>query len=227
MAEQTTFIKVDRNIRTWRWFRNPNTLLVWLWLLTSANIEPHDFEKETIGRGELATSYKSIATNTGLTIQEVRTALGHLKSTGEITVRIRPRYQVISIVCYDRYQANQQAKQQADNRVSTGYQQAANNNQRSKKKGKEGKDGGGATTTTVPPSAADVSAYCQAHGIQTDVAAFIAYNAARGWKRGRQRVEDWQPLLEQWVALDAEYSMNQQDGQERDDFGRPVRKEFQ
>ena len=85
MAEPSTYIKIDRNIIRWRWFKNTNTLIVFLWLLLEANVSDHEFEHEMIHRGEVATSYKTIGISTGLTIQEVRTAILHLKSTGEIT----------------------------------------------------------------------------------------------------------------------------------------------
>jgi hypothetical protein len=117
MAEKTTYIKLDRNIEHWRWWKTRNTLQVFIWLLLHANTADRDFENETIKRGELATSLKSIANSCFLTIDEVRTALGHLKSTGEITSRKRPHYQVITIVSYSKYQeipGKTPSKSQAD-----------------------------------------------------------------------------------------------------------------
>ena len=40
------FITLERKICTWRWFREPNTLVVFLYLILQANYEPHDFECE-------------------------------------------------------------------------------------------------------------------------------------------------------------------------------------
>ena len=51
------FITLERKICTWRWFREPNTLVVFLYLILQANYEPHDFENITIQRGQIATSY--------------------------------------------------------------------------------------------------------------------------------------------------------------------------
>ena len=123
MAEQSTFIKIDRNLKRWRWFTNKNTLLVFLTLLLDANVTDHEFEGEIIHRGEVATSLTSIAKSTNLTIQEVRTGILHLKSTGEITSRRCSKYQVITIVNYKQYQDIQQGKrhnrQQSINNQST------------------------------------------------------------------------------------------------------------
>ena len=104
MADKTTFIKLDRNIITWRWYKNPKILSVFIWLLVKANIKEGHFEKDTINRGSLATSNASIANGTGLTIQNVRTALADLEATGEITRESRNHYQIITIVNYDMYQ---------------------------------------------------------------------------------------------------------------------------
>ena len=135
MAEQSTFIKIDRNIIRWRWFKNSNTLQVFLWLLLNANVTDHDFEKETIHRGQVATSVKTISNENSLTTQQVRTALLHLKSTGEITIKSTNRYQVITIVNYSLYQDKSTNSstmvltnnQQTDNKQITNNQQQYKN----------------------------------------------------------------------------------------------------
>lgn len=127
MCTPSTYIKVDRNLLTWRWFQNADTLKMWLYLLLKANIEDRDFEGITIHRGELATSYPRLMADLGMTLQQVRTNLGHLKATGEITATQHRRFQVISILCYDKYQGIQQAKQQAVNRLSTPIKEYKNN----------------------------------------------------------------------------------------------------
>ena len=106
MAEKSTFIKIDRNITDWRWFRNPRILSVFLWLLIKANIKDGHFEKDTIKRGSLATSNASIADGCGLTIQNVRTALADLEETGEIKRIQRNHYQIVEIINYELYQSD-------------------------------------------------------------------------------------------------------------------------
>ena len=131
MAAPSTFIKLDRNITKWRWYTNANTVRVWLHLLISANIAPYEFENIRIERGQLVTSHENLANTLKLSIQEVRTALNHLKSTGEITTTAHRRFQVISIVNYNLYQGEltgtATSYQQADNILSTSYQQQYKN----------------------------------------------------------------------------------------------------
>ena len=98
------WIKLSRSLLDWRWFHDGNTLKVWLFLLLRANIEPSVFKNVPLARGQLATSYKSIAAQTGMTYDQARTAIAHLKDTGEITVLRRSNFLVISIGKYDLYQ---------------------------------------------------------------------------------------------------------------------------
>lgn len=220
MAEKSTFVKVDRNIMTWRWYQDANTFRVFLHLILMANIEDHDFEKITIHRGELATSIPSLSRQLKISIKSVRTALDHLKTTGEVACRIYPHYQVISIPEYDRYQAVT-AGRSAGNGQASGRQSAGNGHQSKKVRNKEGKNeknscGDTTTTIRVPPLREDVDTYCRENCISTDVDAFISYNAARGWKRGKVKAVDWRPLLMQWVSKDSEYGQRPQEPTERE-----------
>jgi hypothetical protein len=141
MANKSTFIKLDRNIQDWRWYTNANTFRVFIHLLLNANIKPNDFENAKIKRGELATSYNSLANSLKLTNQQVRTAISHLKSTGEITITRYSKFIVISIVNYAQYQdkltVNSTINQQSFNKHSTINQQQLKNNKNVKKEKKE------------------------------------------------------------------------------------------
>lgn len=139
MAEQEGYIKIDRNILHWGWFTTVNTAHLFITLLLKANYKDMVFEGTPIMVGSLATSLPTLSKISGLSIQQCRTALKHLKSTGEITVRTYPRYQVITIVNYKQYQEATRlltGKQQATNRQSTGNQQQEKGN----KEGNKGKE---------------------------------------------------------------------------------------
>lgn len=137
MAEKTTFIKIDRNIVNWRWYKDSNTMRVFFHLLLTANIRDHDFGYDTIHRGEVAVSVGNLGKSTQLTYNQVRTALTHLKDTNEITITRRPKYLVISIVNYDKYQdkPNQTTIESQSN-----HNQTTNESQQSKKYKKNKKD---------------------------------------------------------------------------------------
>lgn len=99
------WVKMYRSLLSWRWFTDAKTLQVWFWLLLKANIKPHGFEGITVNRGQVATSYASIASQTKSTYSQARTAISHLKCTGEIAVHRMSNFLVISILNYDSYQS--------------------------------------------------------------------------------------------------------------------------
>ena len=153
MAQPSTFIKLDRNIRNWRWYQDANTARVFIDLLLDANISDRDFMGITIHRGETATSYASIGGRLNLTIRNVRTAISHLKLTGEVTVKRYAKFQVITLVNYDRYQRIPTGKA-ADNRQSTDSQLTINrqqlkNNKNIRNKERKEKKGGRAAGFTM------------------------------------------------------------------------------
>lgn len=126
--DKTTFIKLDRNILDWRWYKETTTKAVFIHLLLRANIRDNDFMTETIHRGELVTSYAALAAETGLTIKQVRTAIRHLKETGEVKVRGHSKFSIISMLRYDYYQAQGQAQVHPEgNQGASKGQQSKNN----------------------------------------------------------------------------------------------------
>ena len=132
MAESSTWVKIDRNITKWRWYKDANTFRMFVHLILNANIKDADFERITVHRGQFVTSYPHLARDLGISVMSVRTALNHLKLTGEITVKAYPRYSVITVLNYERYQKKQQGKQQAANRQLTGSQHQSKNNKECK-----------------------------------------------------------------------------------------------
>lgn len=114
MAETTTWIKIDRKLLKWRWFKNGNVLKVWLFLLIRANMQPNEFENIAVQRGQLVTSYKTISEYTGLTYDQSRRAIQHLKVSGEITYLRTRNFLVISIENYDEFQGTYQTFSQSN-----------------------------------------------------------------------------------------------------------------
>lgn len=104
MAEHTTYIKLDRNMMTWRWYKDDATKSLFIHILFKANVKSGDFRGITVKRGQLITSREKLAEETGLTIQQVRTGLNRLKSTNEITCETTNRYTLITVVNYNSYQ---------------------------------------------------------------------------------------------------------------------------
>ena len=111
------WIKAFRSLRKWRWYKDHITKSVFIDLLLSVNIVDCDFENITVHRGQVVTSYNSIAEANGISYQQARTAIKKLKTTGEIIVTRHPKFSVISIVNYDLYQGEPTVNQQGENGV--------------------------------------------------------------------------------------------------------------
>lgn len=114
MANPSTFIKLDRNILDWGWYKDANTFRVFIHLLLKAQIKDEFYQGAKIKRGEVVTSYGSIAESLSLTYDQSRTAIEHLKSTHEITIKRHPKFLVVSIVKYNLYQDKSQSKSQSN-----------------------------------------------------------------------------------------------------------------
>lgn len=98
------YIKISRSILEWEWYGNINTCRLFLHMLLKANWKDGRFEGKDIPRGSFVSSYPRLADECGLTVNEVRTALKHLISTGEITVKAHAKYSVFTVVKYNDYQ---------------------------------------------------------------------------------------------------------------------------
>ena len=104
MDEQKGYVKLYRSTLRWEWFTEINTAHVWLYILMRANYEPTRFKGIKVGRGQMLESLSKIAKNTGLTVRNVRTAISHLKTTGEITYKATRYGMLINVVKYSVYQ---------------------------------------------------------------------------------------------------------------------------
>lgn len=155
MAEKTSYIRIDRNILRWRWWTDHNTLIVFLYLLLEANISEHGFSGITIHRGELATSLQNISRSTTLSIRSVRTAISHLKMTGEVTSKLYPKFQVITICNYDKYQS---LTSKTTNKV-TGKRQASDKQATTIKEIREGKNKENNNSRFAPDSPSEITTY--------------------------------------------------------------------
>ena len=98
------FVKLPRNLLDWRWYGNNNTRLVYFDLLLRAEWSEREFLGITLKRGQVAVTVSALAANNHLTIQQTKTALNNLKSTGEITINATTKFSVITLNFYDELQ---------------------------------------------------------------------------------------------------------------------------
>lgn len=132
MALRGGFIKIDRSILEWEWYRKPKTVKVFLHLLLSANIAPAHFEGISISRGQVVTSIKHIAEENGLTEKEVRTAIKHLERANTVARQSTSKFTIFTILNYDKYQGR--ANDRANKGQAEGKPKANEGQQNNKEK---------------------------------------------------------------------------------------------
>lgn len=98
------FIKLFRSMTSWEWYQDANTTRVFLHLLLNANWDDSRFRGFDIPKGSLVTGYNALSEQLGISKQSIRTAIKHLKSTGEITVKSTNKFSIISIANWEKFQ---------------------------------------------------------------------------------------------------------------------------
>jgi len=122
------WIKLQRDIMS-HWIAQDNEYLaVWIRMLSEANYEAQtkmfNGQVITVGRGQFIFGLDSYAEKTKVSVMRLRRLVDLLEKHQMINRVKTSKYSLISIVNYDKYQA--------DNRQTTGTQQAGNNTIRSK-----------------------------------------------------------------------------------------------
>lgn len=115
------YIKVFRKMLNWEWYTDVNTTKLFLHCLLKANWKSGSWHGYKFKRGQFITSLPTLARETGLSVRQVRTALKHLKLTGEVTDWHDSKIRVITVNFYDDYQGSDR---QLDSQA-TGERQAS------------------------------------------------------------------------------------------------------
>ena len=118
------YIKIDRGIMDWEWWDDDKVLKLWLTILLLANWEDKKWHGKDIPRGSFWTSIESLSEASGLSTQEVRTALCKLISTGELTSKATNQGRLITVVKYGVFQddtskSNKQPNNQPNKQATT------------------------------------------------------------------------------------------------------------
>jgi len=120
------YIKIHRKMTEWEWYQDTNTFRLFMHLLLNANHSGNKFMGKSVPAGSLIIGRKSLSGETGLSEQQIRTAINKLKSTNEITIKATNKFSICTIVKWADYQYNQPAKPQQNNQRITNNQPTSN-----------------------------------------------------------------------------------------------------
>lgn len=118
--EDYGFVPLWRSIFDWEWYKEPKIFKTYIHCFLKANYTDKQWQGKIIKRGQFVTSIKHLSEETGLSEQNVRTAIKNLTKTGELTIKTTNRNTIITVNNYDTY--NDLNKQITD-------KQQTNNNQ--------------------------------------------------------------------------------------------------
>lgn len=116
------WIKLHRSLIEWEWYSDPKTFRVFIHCLLKANHKDKKHKGTLIKRGCFVTGLSLISSETGLSIQSIRTCFSKLKSTNELTIKTTSKGTHIQVVNYCKYQtltSEVTNEQQTNNKQTT------------------------------------------------------------------------------------------------------------
>ena len=119
-AENNSFVKLSRNILDWEWYTEPCTRALFIHCILKANWKDGSWQGQPCKRGQFITSLQKLSSETSYSVQNIKTGLKHLISTGELTSQSTNKYRIITVCNYDKYQVTdtQTDNQETSNRQS-------------------------------------------------------------------------------------------------------------
>lgn len=123
------FIVIHRRMVRWEWFSDANVAHLFMYCILRANHITKKWRGTTIERGSFISSLGKIGIETGLSVQQVRTALDKLELTQEITRQATSRYSIITVKNYNKYQDfNTNSNKRVTNEQQTSNKRITTNN---------------------------------------------------------------------------------------------------
>lgn len=189
------WIKLHREITEWEWYDDHNVFRLFIHLLIKANHKKAKWRGVDLNSGDILTGRKKLASETGLSEQQIRTAIDKLKSTNDITIKVGAKNSVISITNWDKYQSINQQDNQEVTSIQTAEQPQDNHEVTTDKNDKKEKN---VRNIFKPPLIDEVKAYCLERKNNIDPESFIDYYEANGWMRGKAKIKDWKACVRTW-----------------------------
>lgn len=100
------FIKLHRQLLEWEWFTDVNVNQLFTYCLLKANYKDSNWRGIDVKKGEFITSLESLSLETGLSVQQIKTALKKLIATNNLTSTATNKNRLITVVNYSKFQSN-------------------------------------------------------------------------------------------------------------------------
>lgn len=149
------FVKIYRSMLSWEWYGDIVTKTVFLHLLLTVNIKDSKWQGIEVPKGSRVISYPILAEELRLSIRQARTAIKHLQTTGEVTVKKHPKFSIISIENWDKFQMVRQSSDKQNDSQTTAKMTVKRQHNKNIKKKEESLD----TPKRVSKDGGEVSQY--------------------------------------------------------------------
>ena len=129
------WIKIHRKFLDWQWFKKPEAVQLFIYMLLKANHKDGNWQGHEIKKGQFITSAQTISNDTKLSLQVVRTLLKKFELTNEIIVKSTNKFTMLTICKYECYQdeSNTINKQLTNKQQTTNKQLTTNKNEKNNK----------------------------------------------------------------------------------------------
>lgn len=194
------WIKLFRTMLDWEWFTDGPVLRLFVYVLLKANTEQTSYRGIEIPRGSFNASEEKISLETGLSRQQVRTALKKLISTKEITKKVTNGNTIITVQKYNEYQSpndycNQGITTIATSPITSGITTTATTLIKNKKRRREEDKN---KPPFIPPRVEEVREYCQSRRNGIDAEEFVDFYQSKNWMVGKNKMADWKACIRTW-----------------------------
>lgn len=113
-------IQLHRTLLEWGWYKDANTMRLFIHCLLKANWKDGNFKGNKIDRGSFVTSLASLSEDLELSVKQIRVSLNKLIRTSEVASKSTNKYRIITVKNYDKFQTN--GKQEGSQRAVKGQQ---------------------------------------------------------------------------------------------------------
>ena len=134
------WIKLYRKILGWNLYENIPAKVLFIHYLLTANSKDGIVNGVGLKAGQLITSRAKLAKETGLSIQEIRTANSNLQINQQITIKSTKQFSIVTICKFNTYQIFKNPSNQVSNQQSTHESTTNKNNKEIYKERKKEND---------------------------------------------------------------------------------------
>ena len=130
------WIRIHRKFLDWEWFNKSEAVHLFLYLVLKANHKDGQWQGIDVKRGQFITSFGKVSTDTGISLQTIRTLLKKFEKTNEINIQTTNKFTIVTICKYECYQQ----ENEPTNTQLTNEQQTTNNQLTTNKNDKNNKE---------------------------------------------------------------------------------------